>query len=491
MFTYLFSAAGLSLLLSAFTALHVLRFKHMESVSAVLWIFIAFSFPFVGPLLYFLFGVNRVKMKGLRIEAARNLLLGEPGTQATRALGHRTRNLHLYVPRGHGAETMHAVATLDRQLSDMPALEGNRVQLLRNGNQAYPAMLEAIQEARGSVHLQTYIIRPDRIGKRFMDLLAEKARQGTAVRFLYDRLGSSAAHLSGFFLEYEEVPNLQVLGYALIHPLKRRLQINLRNHRKLLVVDGRIGFLGGINIHDENISLTGASPGILDTHLEVRGPAVSELQYSFLQDWYHTAEEPPETLLREEYFPAQEPAGDNVARVVRSGPGHDYEATYRTFFTLLVMARRSIRLLTPYFVPDTPLIAALANAAARGVDVRIILPRRNNHWYIHYAARSFFAPLLQAGVRIFERPSPFVHTKAMLVDNRWAFVGSANFDIRSFRLNFELNLEVRGPFAEGDLRQALQDEVAHSQEVSLTDFERRPPWEPVMENLCALAAPLL
>jgi len=491
MFAYLFSAAGLSLLIGALTTIHILRFKHRESVSAVLWIFIAFTFPFVGPLLYFLFGINRVKMKGLRLEATREDLLTDPGNQATRALRSRTENLQRHAPRGHSRETMHAVSTLDRQLRDMPALDGNRIHLLRDGNQAYPAMLEAIQEARDSIHMQTYIIHPDRTGRRFMDLLAEKARQGVSVRFLYDRLGSSTAHLSGFFLEYQAEPNLHVRGYALIHPLKRRMQINLRNHRKLLVVDGRTGFVGGINIHDENISSPARGLGVRDTHFEVQGPVVSELQYSFLQDWYHTSEENPESLLRNAYFPPQTARGEDLARVVRSGPGYDYEAIYRAFFTLLVMARKSIRLLTPYFVPDAPLFTALANAAARGVDVRLIVPRKNNHWYIHYATRSFFAPLLQAGVRVYERPPPFVHTKALLVDSQWAFVGSANFDIRSFRLNFELNLEARGPFAEIELRQALQEEVMQSRELQLTDFERRRPWEPFLENLCSLAAPLL
>ena len=491
MFAYLFSAAGASLLLSVATTYHILRFKHREAVSAVLWIFIAFSFPFLGPVLYFLFGINRVRMKGLRLEAARNHLLRETGNQAALALKRRAENMQRHGVGGGSDEVMRATMALDRQLRDMPALSGNRIHLLRNGDEAYPAMLEALEQARGSIHLQTYIIRPDRIGKRFMEVLARKARQGVTVRFLYDRLGSSAAHLSGFFLEYQAQRNLQIHGYALVHPLKRRMQINLRNHRKLLVVDGKIGFLGGINIHDTNISATGKGLGIHDYHFEVHGPAVSELQYCFLQDWYHTSDDAPEDLLREAYFPPQEACGDDFSRVVRSGPGHDYEAGHRAFFTFIVMAQQSIRLLTPYFVPDGPLFTALANAAARGVDVCIIVPERNNHWYIHYATRSFFAPLLRAGVRIFERPSPFVHAKALLVDSCWAFVGSSNFDIRSFRLNFELNLEARGPFAEHDLSRALQEEMHGSREIRLEDFERRRSWEPLLENLCALASPLL
>jgi len=491
MFTYLFSVAGASLLVSVATTFHILRFKHRESVSAVLWIFIAFSFPFVGPVLYFLFGVNRVRMKGLRLEAARNHLLREPGNQASLALKSRAENMQRHGTAWDSEEAMRTTMALDRQLRDMPALLGNRIRLLRHGDEAYPAMLEAVEEACRSIHLQTYIIRPDRIGRRFMEVLSRKARQGVTVRFLYDRLGSSTAHLSGFFLEYQDQPNLQIHGYALVHPLKRRMQINLRNHRKLLVVDGHTGFLGGINIHDANISAAGKGLAIHDYHFEILGPAVSELQYSFLQDWYHTSDDPPEALLRPEYFPRLEACGEDFARVVRSGPGHDYEAGHRAFFTFVVMAQQSIRLLTPYFVPDGPLFTALANAAARGVDVRLIVPARNNHWYVQYATRSFFAPLLQAGVRIYERPAPFVHAKALLVDNRWAFVGSSNFDIRSFRLNFELNLEVRGPFAENDLRQALQEEIHSSEEIRLADFERRRAWEPLLESLCALASPLL
>ncbi len=491
MVAYIFSAAGLSLIFSLVTTYHILRYKHRESVSAILWIFIAFSFPFVGPILYFLFGINRVQMKGLRLEAARNHLLKGPGTHASRALKRRAENMEQYGRGPFSDAHKRATRAMDRQLRDMPALEGNRINLLRNGDEAYPAMLEAMQEARSSIHLQTYIIRPDRIGKRFMDLLARKAQEGVQVRFLYDRLGSSTAHLSGFFLEYQDVPNLQIQGYALIHPLKRRLQINLRNHRKLLVVDGRAGFFGGINIHDENISAAGKGLKIHDYHFEIKGPSVLELQYSFLQDWYHTAEETPEALLQERFFPQIEPGGEELARVVRSGPGPDFEAIHGAFFTFLVMAQQSIRLLTPYFVPDAPLFTALINAANRGVDVRLIVPEKNNHWYIHYATRSFFAPMLQAGVRIFERHPPFVHAKALLVDNQWAFVGSANFDIRSFRLNFEVNLEARGPFAEQQLRQVLQEELLSSREIELKDFERRKHWEPMLENFCALASPLL
>ena len=491
MIAYLFSAAGLSLLVSLLSTYHVLRYRKREAVSTVLWIFVIFSFPFLGPALYFLFGINRVEVKGLRLEAARKRLLENPGTQASRVLRRRTENIERFNLADQAGTHAKVIMALDRQLQDMPALGGNRIQLLKNGDEAYPAMLEAIQEARSSIHLQTYIIRSDRIGKRFMDLLRLKAHEGVGIRFLYDRLGSSSAHMSGFFLEYRDVPNLQIVSYSLIHPLKRRLQINLRNHRKLLVVDGRKGFLGGINIHDENIYASESGPKVQDYHFEIQGPVALEMQYSFLQDWFYSSEEGPEALLKEDYFPAQEKQGNEYARVIRSGPGPDYEAIHRAFFTFIVMAQRSIKLVTPYFVPDSPLSTALMNAAARGVNVKLILPQANNHWYIHYAARSFYDPLLKAGVRIFEKPPPFVHAKALLVDNQWAFVGSSNFDIRSFRLNFELNLETWGPFAEQSLRETLDQELACSREIELTDFERRSRWEPVMETVCVLASPLL
>jgi len=488
---YFFSAAGLSFILSLLATYHVLRYKKREAVSAVLWIFVIFSFPFLGPCAYFLFGINRVEVKGLRLEAARTRLLENPGTHAAKALRRRAENFESFnvthLPEGQSR----AVKALDRQLTDMPALKGNRILLLESGDEAYPAMLEAIQEACSSIHMQTYIIRPDRIGKRFMDLLRFKAQRGVPVRFLYDRLGSSAAHLSGFFLEYLDVPHLQIISYSLIHPLKRRLQINLRNHRKQLIVDGLTGFLGGINIHDENISASGKEPQVEDYHFEIRGPIVSELQYSFLQDWFYVSEEGPEALLREEYFPTAQKQGEDFARVVRSGPGPDYESIHRSFFTFVVMAQRSIKLLTPYFVPDASLFTALLNAAARGVDVKLIIPEKSNHWYIQYAGQSFYGPLLESGVRIFEKPPPFVHAKALLVDNHWGFVGSSNFDIRSFRLNFEVNLETWGPFSEQTMRELLDREIAASRELELKDFERRSRWEPMMESLCALASPIL
>ncbi len=491
MIGYFFSAAGLSLILSVLATYHVLRYKKREAVSAVLWIFVIFSFPFLGACAYFLFGINRVEVKGLRLEAARTRLLEKPGTHAAKVLRRRAENIEHFNVTNLSEEQSRAVMAFDRQLTDMPALTGNQILLLENGDGAYPAMLEAIQEACSSIHFQTYIIRPDRIGKRFMDLLRFKAQSGTQVRFLYDRLGSSAAHLSGFFLEYLDVPRLQIVGYSLIHPLKRRLQINLRNHRKLLIVDGSTGFMGGINVHDENISGSGKGPQVQDYHFEIRGPIVSELQYSFLQDWFYVSDDGPEELLREEYFPTEQKQGENYARVIRSGPGPDYESIHRSFFTLVVMAQRSIKLLTPYFVPDVSLFTALLNAAARGVDVRLIVPGKNNHWYAQYAAQSFYGPLLEAGVRIFEKPPPFVHAKAMLVDNQWGFVGSSNFDIRSFRLNFEVNLEIWGPFAEQSLRELLDREIAASRELELKDFEGRSRWEPMLESLCALASPIL
>ena len=491
MIGYLFSAAGLSLLVSVLTTFHVLRFKHREAVSAILWIFVAFSFPFLGPLLYLVFGINRVEVKGLDLEAARQRLLTRDGTHAARVLRKREEYIGRHGNPGWPDFHVRAARALDRQLPDMPALSGNRIQLLRNGDETYPAMLEAIQEARSSIHMETYILRPDRIGRRFLDLLAWKARTGVRVRLLYDQLGSSDAHRGGFFDARRDAANLQIAPYSLFHPLRRRLQINLRNHRKLLVVDGRIGFLGGVNLQDGHVTAYEDAESIHDLHFEIRGPAVCELQFTFLQDWFFMTDEAPASLLHEEYFPTPEPAGEDFAREVRSGPGPDYEAIHRTFFTLLVMAERSIKLLTPYFVPDAALFEALKNAAARGVDVRLILPKRTNHWYVHYAARSFYAPLLQAGVRIFEREPPFIHAKALLVDNQWALVGSANFDIRSFRLNFELNLESQGPFAREVLRPVLAEELARSRELDLESFERRPRWEPMLESLCALASPLL
>ncbi len=463
-----------------------------EPTSTLLWMFIAFLFPIVGPLLYVAVGVYRVPRKGWR-KHLRNQEL----------LAHRRAREEAGLPLAYWRAVHSALATepstpfareLDRVmqvvLPDFPLLGGNRIRPLITGNQAYPAMLEAIRGAQHHVHFQTFMLCNDEVGEQFLEALAERARNGVRVRLLYDRFGSTHAVLGGLIRRFRGVANLQLVGWTQANPLKRQFQINLRNHRKIMVVDGRTAFVGGINVHRENID-TAAGPAIRDYHFEVTGPAVQELQYSFLRDWYFMTEEDPDVLLNQDLFPETAPAGDALVRLANSGPASEPEAFADIFFCCVTAARRQILAVTPYFVPPADIVRALRIAALRGVDVRLAAPQKNNHVYAGMAGRSLYSELLESGVRIFERPPPFMHAKALVVDDEVALVGTSNLDVRSLRLNYETNLAVFDSNFIEELKQIVLEEFAAAHEIELSAWRRRPALQKVAENFCFLLQPVL
>jgi cardiolipin synthase len=392
--------------------------------------------------------------------------------------------------RGPAFPGSHIFRATDPAVQRNRVLKGNSAQLLVDGDQFNPSLLEAIAAAESSVHFQTFIFRRDRTGSELLDLLIDKARAGVEVRLLYDRFGSAYAHVTRFF-ERARQAGVQVRSISQANLVKGHFQVNLRNHRKVAVMDGRVGFVGGINIHDENLSSRADGPPIRDYHVKVRGPAVRDLQFQFVEDWHFASGEAPENLLAARYFPAPEVAGRALAQVVPGGPEIQGHGLSDAVFAAIVAAEKSVTIQTPYFVPDEPIWQAMRYAAMRGVAVRLIVPQKNNHWYIGFAARSLYGGLLRAGVRIFERRPPFAHAKAMEVDGVYAMVGSANLDYRSLHLNFETNIEVVDVEFVGALRNQLEYEIANSDEVDQEVFRRRPVYRRLLENFCMLFQPLL
>ena len=277
-----------------------------ESASTLLWIFVAWSFPIIGPLLYLFFGINRVPRKALRKQKANRQLQAERQAREDIALPTSfLRSAHESLACKLEAEnSFYLNRTFDRILPETPLLSGNSVTPLVDGMQAYPAMLKAIRNARHHIHLQTFIIGNDEVGRQFLDLLAEKAKSGVNVRFLFDRFGSAAAVLGGLLDGYRQVKNMRIGGWTQANLLKRQFQINLRNHRKIMVIDGITAFVGGINLRNDNIN-TLSYQAIRDYHFMIQGPVVQEMQYSFLSDWYFMTEENPRTLLQPDHFPRQ------------------------------------------------------------------------------------------------------------------------------------------------------------------------------------------
>ncbi|MBI2440747.1 MAG: cardiolipin synthase [Lentisphaerae bacterium] len=471
-----------------------------EATSALLWIFVAWSFPLIGPLSYLLFGINRVPRKAWRKQRADNEFRSERQARSGKSLAGIGQSLPLVYWRAvhdssavqpTDAEAQALNKTLDPILPDYPLLCGNAIEPLVDGDQAYPQMLSAIRGARHHVHLQTFIVWNDAISREFLDSLAEKARQGVRVRFMFDSFGSTGAVLSRLFFRYRRVPNMRIVGWTQANPLKRLVQLNLRNHRKILVVDGEKAFMGGINLRQENLARPGA-PAIRDYHFAVSGGIVQELQYSFLRDWYFMTDEDPDVLLQPAHFPRLKAVGPALIRVANSGPTPDeMEILSKVFFECLVAARQRLLVATPYFVPPRDILQALCSAARRGVEVALVVPRINNHRYAGLAGQSLYDDVLKAGVRIYQRRAPFMHAKALIVDDILAFVGSANLDVRSLRLNYETNLIVYDPAFITALKQIVLNEIAASDELETDAWEARGQFQRILENFCNLLMPVL
>lgn len=472
-------------------ALHALH-RRRNASATLLWIFVAWSFPFFGPLCYLAFGIDRVPNKGLKKQVANQLMMRQRDRQAGEATGFDAWHLDFQTSSATLENTLSRELnmSIDILSPEHPLLGSNDITPLAGGDQAYPLMLQAIRGARNHIHLQSFIIHPDETGKLFLDALQSKAEQGVKVRLMFDRFGSTPAYLGGLFRKYGGNPNFEICGWTQANPFKAQFQLNLRNHRKNLVVDGHTAFFGGVNISKENTTAMGRS-AIRDYHFKVEGPLVHELQISFLRDWYFMTDQPIETLLNAAHFPKLLSIGRARARVIDSGPSSPPGMVGEAFFNAIVMARQQILIVTPYFVPPTDLIKALRSAARRGVDVCIVLPEQNNHIYAGMAAKALFEELMEAGVRFFLRKPPFIHAKAMVVDNAVALVGTANLDIRSLELNYETTVLFDDATAIGSLKMLILDDIGLSTELNLNAWLQRPPVQKLGENLCALMTPIL
>ncbi|MFO7900529.1 MAG: cardiolipin synthase [Planctomycetota bacterium] len=364
---------------------------------------------------------------------------------------------------------------------------GNAVERYADGAAKFEALMAAIRSARSHIHLEYYIVRPDETGTAVRDLLVEKAKAGVEVRFLYDGIGSLGLHRRGFFGELVEAGG-EVEAFLPLRISKILERVNFRNHRKIAVIDGRVGFLGGMNIGDEYAGRRPEYGGWRDSHLRIEGPAVAELQHVFLTDWLFTTNQ---TVADPQYFPDIEAAGDELVQIVASGPGCRWPTIQHLFFQAINTAERQVLIVTPYFVPDRSVLMALESAALRGLDVRLLLPSRTDHRMVTSAARSYYEELLESGVRIFEYQTGYLHSKTISVDGRYGSVGSANMDVRSFTLNFEASAFVYSArFAEGLRRQFLEDSD-RAEEIELERFRGRPRIKRFGQSLAQLLSPVL
>ena len=427
-------AYPLGLLIAAAVTLHILTRKR-EVASAVGWIGLAWFAPFTGAITYLMFGVNRVKRRARRLRPSGRRSPGRASWPSPEADDHLDP-----LERGIG------------RITGRPTLPGNTVATYRNGDEAYPVMLQAMADARHSIGLSSYIFRADAAGEQFIAAAAAAHDRGVAVRVLIDGVGGGWVMSHAYHqLRRRGVPAARFLHSAV--PWRMPF-LNLRSHKKILVIDGRIGFTGGINISAENVMALHPAKPVQDTHFRIDGPVVSQLSEAFAQDWLFATDE---ELDGEAWFPELQGSGDVPARVIDSGPDEDLEKIEFAILQAIACARETIAVMTPYFLPDERMMTALSLAAMRGVAVDVVVPEISDHRFVDWASRANNSPLLVDGVKVWQCPPPFRHSKVMVVDGEWILVGSCNWDLRSFRLNFELCLEFYSRSLADSLTQLMLD----------------------------------
>jgi cardiolipin synthase A/B len=381
---------------------------------------------------------------------------------------------------GKDTDVLDRHLALEQAISDSPLLTGNKVQLLQDGPATYAAMFAAIGAARDHINMETYILEDDEVGKKFADALIARQRQGVQVNLIYDSVG--AINTPGEFFQPLVDAGIKVVEFNPVNPLtaKAGWDVNQRDHRKLLIVDGKLALLGGINI--SSVYSSGSSVGRKpagasgkqpwrDTHLQIEGPAVAELQKLFIETW---DKQKGETLAPRNFFPVLARVGNEVVHAIGSSPDDAYSLIYATLISAINSAEREVLLTNAYFVPDPQLVASMKDAVARGVDVKLILPARTDSALVFHAGRSHYSELLQAGIKIYERKHALLHAKTALIDGVWSTVGSTNLDWRSFLHNQELNAVVLGAEFGQRMRKAFDDDLAQSQQVTLEAWQSRP-----------------
>lgn len=474
---YLLAVTDIALAISV-TIHAVLRKRDTRAV--VGWVGLAWLAPFLGPIAYFLLGVNRIQRKAVSLHIGKGLPPVVEPTMKEEDYRIRDELIDSY-------PNLTGLATLGKNVTGKHLLPGNAVKLLLNGDEAYPAMLEAIENAQMSVSLLSYIFDSDRVGEKFFEALQFAHARGVEVRVLIDHVGSR-------YSKANMVKRLRSAGLSAAAFLVTRTPAlikyaNLRNHRKILIADGSIGFTGGTNIREGHWLALNPSEPVQCTHFRLDGPVVAHLQEAFAIDWAFASGEALHQ--RDIWFPEIARAGFVGARGIRHGPDEDFEQMTQVILGALATARNSVRVVSPYFIPDTSIIQALNVTAIRGVAVDIVIPSKNNIAFVHWATIAQLNQLLEKGCRVHLSVPPFDHTKLMVIDRVWSLIGSTNWDPRSLRLNFEFNVECYDTELAQQLEKLIDEKIDQGEQITIQQIESRRFPVKIRDGLARLASPYL
>lgn len=458
-------------IVAAFAALIHLLIHKREPISTISWGLLVALVPLLGPALYFTFGPERL----VRQASKRKSLIS---TRFSRIeLSSDVGGL----PHPHGD----SLFNLTQNISSFPISEGNRLLFLHDPQETLNTMIAEIDKAQVYIHLEYYIISSDSITENIFDSLISARRRGVEVRILYDALGSLS--LKRLHFRKLKEAGIQIAGFLPFSLLPQRINLNFRNHRKILVIDGKTVFSGGTNLGKEYLGKPGKHQW-RDLSIQLWGPVCLQLQEVFREDWAFTTKE---DLIDNKYFPNLSEEGNARIQVIDSGPDTSFQSLHRAIFAGITSARQKISVITPYFIPDSAMTTALEVAALKGVDLKIILPQKNDQPLVRFASRSFYSELLKAGVGIYEFEPKILHAKLMTLDDEFTIIGSGNMDIRSFRLNFEITMIIQDKEITRQAQEIFDIDLKRSRNITPAVFSKRGLHQEVIENACRILAPIL
>lgn len=445
--------------------------ENRNPIRTLAWVLVLIFLPALGIVLFYFFGQNNRKIRHLSSKYIEwkgvrhsDLLIGE----------HQSNIPKQFV----------SLSKLLSQVNDSLILRGSKVEIITTGPRKFEALLNDIRGARNHIHMEYFIFNNDETGRKVKEALMKKAAEGIKVRFLYDNVANIRVP-AGFYNEMSKA-GVEVCPFMKIRFAPFRSRVNYRNHRKVVVIDGKVGYIGGMNIGNEYA----LQPNWRDTHLRIEGRGVYALQVNFFRDWYSTLERKFEDD-GNSYFPSCNIFTDNLLQIASGGPNTQWPNLLQATLSAVISSKKYLYIQTPYFLPTDSLFEALQTAALSGVDVRLMVSRKSDSSYIDPAARSYYSELLRAGLRIFEHQTQFIHAKTIVADDYLSVIGSANMDFRSFEMNFEINCYLYDTSLAIENKEIFLKDLEDCKEILLEEWDKRSWWKRVIESLMRLFAPLM
>ncbi|MBT2690327.1 cardiolipin synthase [Bacillus sp. ISL-47] len=471
------------LVLNIILAVFVIFLERRDAGATWAWLMVLFFIPLLGFFMYLFFGQNLTRRKMFQWEDRKKFGIDELLNNQIKGIKAKDfRFQNNIILKCKDLIYMHLVN------NDAVLTQDNSVTIFTDGREKFDSLIRDITEAKDHIHLQYYIFKRDNLGRSLINLLTEKAKEGVKVRVLYDELGSRSLHKKVFKELMAAGGEIEAFFPSRLHFIN--LRINYRNHRKLAIIDGKIGYVGGFNVGDEYLGLNPRFGYWRDTHLRIEGSAVHSMQTRFILDW-NQASHRHDIYYAPEFFPRAYSSENVGMQIVTSGPDSEWEQIKNGYIKMISSARKSIYIQTPYFIPDASVLDALRIAALSGVEVNIMIPNKPDHMFVYWATFSYVGEMLKADANIYIYENGFIHAKTLIVDEEVSSVGTANIDVRSFRLNFEVNAFIYDREVSRNLTESFKEDIQLSRKLTAEDYSKRALKIKLKESVSRLLSPIL